>query len=54
MYAQAIPQKSKFRVTLEFDVFDDFDPYNINWYKLFDIEGQESLSVHVEDLTDDW
>ena len=50
----AIPQKSKFRVTLEFDVFDDFDPYNINWDKLFDIEGQESLSVHVEDLTDDW
>ena len=42
MYAQTIPQKSKFRVTLEFDVFDDFDPYNINWDKLFDIEGQES------------
>ena len=48
MYAQQ-PTKSKFRVTFEFDVFDDFDPYNINWDKLFDIEGQE-FTVHVEDI----
>ena len=54
MYATA--QKQKYRVTLEFDVFDDFDPYNINWKQLFDIEGSESLEVFVEDLgeNDNW
>jgi len=49
MYAHV--QKQKFRVTLEFDVFDDFDPYNIDWKKMFQIEGSESLDVHIEDLT---
>lgn len=52
MYAHA--SRQKYRVTLEFDVFDDFDPYNINWQKLFDIEGQESLDVHIEDLSTEW
>jgi len=51
MYAHV--QKQKFRVTLEFDVYDDFDPYNINWNKMFEIEGSESLEVSIEDLTDD-
>jgi len=51
MYAHA--QRQKFRVTLEFDVYEDFDPYNVDWNKLFDIEGQESLDVHIEDLTND-
>jgi|TARA_B100000131_G_C18074233_1_gene595738 hypothetical protein len=41
-------QKTKYRVTLDFDVFEDFDPYNINFNKLFEIEGEEKLDVYIE------
>ena len=40
-------QKTKYRVTLDFDVFEDFDPYNINFNKLFEIEGEEKLDVYI-------
>ena len=46
MYAQV--SRQKFRVTLDFDVYVDFDPYNINWKKLFEIEGNENLDVNIE------
>ena len=52
MYAQL--SRQKFRVTLDFDVFDDFDPHNVNWNKVFEIEGDEQLSVTIEkDIEDD-
>ena len=35
VYHQA--QKQKYRITLELDVMDDFDPHNINWDELFDL-----------------
>ncbi len=50
MYTQA--QQQKYRVTLEFDVYEDFDPYNIEWKKLFEIESDESLDIHIEDLSE--
>jgi hypothetical protein len=50
MYTQA--QQQKYRVTLEFDVYEDFDPYNIEWKKLFEIENDESLGIHIEDLSE--
>jgi len=43
--------KSKFRVTLELDVYDDFNPNQIDWEKLLDVQGNENLSVYVEDLS---
>ena len=52
MYAQL--SRQKFRVTLDFDVFDDFDPHNVDWKKVFEIEGDEQLSVTIEkDIEDD-
>ena len=45
--------KKKFQVTLEFDVYEDFNPYEIQWNKLFLIEGQEHLDVEIRDITDD-
>lgn len=50
MYTQT--QQQKYRVTLEFDVYEDFDPYNIEWKKLFEIESDESLGIHIEDLSE--
>jgi hypothetical protein len=48
-YLQA--QKKKVRVTLEFDVFDDFDARQINWEKMFDLEPAEKVSAYVEDFS---
>ena len=42
--------KSKYRVTLELDVQEDFNPFNINWSKTLDVHPNEKLKVYVEDL----
>ena len=42
--------KKKYSVTLDFDVYEDFNPYEINWNKLFQIEGQEQLDVNIKNL----
>lgn len=47
----AYVQKQKFRITLEMDVFDDFNPHQIDWEELFDLGGDEKVNVYVEDLT---
>ena len=44
--------KKKFQVTLDFDVYNDFNPYEIQWNKLFQIEGQEHLDVDIRDISD--
>ena len=48
-YLQA--QKKKVRVTLEFNVFDDFDARNIDYERLFDLEPAESVESYVEDFS---
>ena len=42
--------KKKYSVTLDFDVYEDFNPYEIQWNKLFQIEGQEKLDVNIRDI----
>ena len=44
-------QRKKVRVTLEFDVFQDFNPKDIDFEKLFDLEPAESVSAWVEDFS---
>jgi hypothetical protein len=53
-YHQA--QKQKYRVTLELEVLGDFDPYNLDWEKVFKLEPAEKVSAYVEDLSapDSW
>ena len=43
MSATYLPQKTKYRVTLELDVMDDFNPHNIDWEKGLDVQGNESI-----------
>ena len=54
VYHQA--QKQRYRVTLEFDVLNDFDPHNMDWEKTFQLEPAETVSAYVEDLSrpDTW
>ena len=47
-YLQA--QKSKYRITLELDVHDDFNPRDINWSKVFQINEDESVEAYSEEL----
>ena len=43
-------QRQRYRVTLELDVLNDFDPHNMEWEKIFDLEPNEKVSAYVEDL----
>ena len=47
-------QKNKYRITLELDVMNDFNPHQIDWNKLFDLEGNEKVKSYVEDLSVRW
>ena len=44
-------QKAKYRITLELDVMDDFNPHQIDWEKVLDVQGSERISAYVEDLS---
>ncbi len=41
---------TKYRITLELDVNDDFNPRQINWEKLFQLEENESVQSYIEEL----
>lgn len=47
-------QKNKYRITLELDVMNDFNPHQIDWNKLFDLESNEKVKSYVEDLSVRW
>jgi len=38
---------------LDFDVYEDFNPYEIDWNKIFQIEGQEHLDVNIKNLDEE-
>ena len=52
--AHQTAQKQRVRVTLEFDVYEDFDARNIDYDKMFDLQGNENVEVYVEDSKDVW
>ena len=43
-------QKTKYRITLELDVQDDFNPRQINWRKVLQINEDEDLDCYIEDI----
>jgi len=43
--------KSKYRITLELDVLSDFNPRDIVWDKVFQIQDNEQIDVYIEDLS---
>ena len=45
-------QKSKYRITLELDVLDDFNPRDISWEKVFNLQDNEKVESIIEDLQD--
>ena len=49
LYKQAA--KTKYRITLELTVEDDFNPQQIDWRKVLDLHGDESVESYTEDLS---
>ena len=49
-------QKSRCRITLELDVHDDFNPRQINWAKVFELQEDESVACYIEEdkYADSW
>ena len=43
-------QKTKYRITLELDVQDDFNPRQIDWRKVLQIEENEDLDWYIEEI----
>ena len=46
-----LAQKQRYRITHDLDVLSDFNPHEIDWAKLLDIQGSESVDTYVEDLS---
>ena len=45
-------QKQRYRITLDLEVMEDFNPLNIDWENLFELEGNEQvIDSYVEDLS---
>ena len=42
--------KNKYRITLELDVLDDFNPRQIDWGKVLQIDEDESIDCYIEDI----
>ena len=45
-------QKQRYRITLDLEVMEDFNPHQIDWEGLFQLEGSERVvDSYVEDLS---
>ena len=49
LYSQA--QKSKYRITLDVEVLSDFNPKQIDWGKLLDLQCNETVESYIEDMS---
>ena len=43
-------QRTKYRITLELDVQDDFNPRQIDWDKVLQIQENEDLDCYIEEI----
>ena len=43
--------KSKYRITLEIEALSDFNPHQIDWHKLLEIQDNESCESIIEDMS---
>ena len=43
--------KSKYRITLDVEVLSDFNPKQIDWGKVLDLQCNESVESYIEDMS---
>ena len=51
MVSYLAAQKQKVRITLDLEVFQDFDARQIDWDKLFNLEPSENVESTLKNLT---
>ena len=44
-------QKSKYRITLELETLSDFNPHDISWEKVFQLQDNERCESVIEDMS---
>ena len=49
LYSQAT--KSKYRITLEVSALSDFNPHQIDWRKVLDMQDNETVESIIEDMS---
>ena len=49
LYSQAT--KSKYRITLEIEALSDFNPHQIDWRKVLDMQDNEEVQSIIEDMS---
>ena len=42
--------QQRYRITLDLSVEDDFNPRDINWSKVFQINEDETVEAYIEEL----
>ena len=48
LYNQSV--KSKYRITLELETLSDFNPHDISWEKVFQLQDNECCESVIEDM----
>lgn len=43
-------QMQRYRITLDVKALPDFDPHQIDWSKVLELQGRERAEAYVEDL----
>ena len=46
LYNQSV--KSKYRITLELETLSDFNPHDISWEKVFELQDNEKVESVIE------
>ena len=54
MVSYQLARKRRVRITLDFDVLSDFNPRDIDFDKLFNLEPTEKVDAYIEDMDIDW
>ena len=49
LYSQGV--KSKYRITLELETLSDFNPHDISWEKVFQLQDNECCESVIEDMS---
>ena len=49
LYNQSV--KSKYRITLELETLIDFNPHDISWEKVFELQDNEKVESVIEDMS---
>ena len=49
LYNQSV--KSKYRITLELETLSDFNPHDISWEKVFELQDNECCKSLIEDMS---